>query len=88
MNKKMNENLIRVTDDQGRAVLEGDDATEPEPGSVVLTDGEFGSAWQLSFADGKWYCTQRNGGGKTWAWLLTKRNVVLAYDAHPRPEVL
>lgn len=75
--------MVPITDSIAKPVLHNADV-EPEPGSVVLMGGEFGSAWQKSFTDGLWYCTQRSGGGKTWAWLLTKRNLVLVYEAEVR----
>lgn len=81
----MNDTLIQVTDERGNPVLDGDDQHEPLPGSVVLTEGEFGTAWQRYFSDGMWH---RVGGGsargKGWPYFLTKRNVVLVYDAHER----
>lgn len=81
----MNQNLTYVTDDRGRPMLDGDDAAEPLPGSVVLTDGEFGTAWQRYFADGMWHRVGGGSGrGKPWSFFLSKRNVVLAYDAHER----
>lgn len=81
----MNENLIQVTDDRGTPVLEVDQSFEPLPGSVVLTDGEFGTAWQRYFNDGLWHRVGGgNGHGKPWSFILSKRNVVLVYDAHER----
>lgn len=79
----MNENVITVTDERGQPVLEGVDATEPLPGSVLLTEGEFGTAWQRYFNDGLWHRVG-GGSGKPWEFFLTKRNVVLVYDAHER----
>lgn len=81
----MNQNLIQMTDSQG-LLTDGAFATEePEPGSVVLTNGEFGTAWQRYFNDGLWH---RVGGGRNrgraWGWMMSQRNVVLAYDALPR----
>lgn len=76
--------LIPITDSQGRIMLNEFQAFEPHPGSVVLTDGEYGTAWQRHFGDGRWHSTTR-GGSKTWAELLTtRRNVLLAYDAPER----
>ena len=80
----MNENLTQVTDDRGNLILEGPDAAEPLPGSVVLTEGEFGTAWQRYFTDGLWHRVGGSGSGKPWSFFLTKRNVMLAYDAHER----
>ena len=75
--------LIPVTNDQGELMLNADDSVEPLPGSIVMTEGFHGSAWQRHFNDGLWHrcgSTQR----KDWAYLLTKRNVVLVYDAAER----
>ena len=74
----MNRDLIRLTDD--RWDFMDVDLTEPLPGSVVLTEGEFGTAWQRYFSDGKWHSV-RGGGAKQWKYLLGKRNLTLAYDA-------
>lgn len=75
--------LIQITDDQGD-LLNVLDAYEPLPGSVIMTDGEHGTAWQRHFHDGLWHrcgSTQK----KNWEYLLTeKRNVVLVYDAAER----
>lgn len=74
--------LIYLTGDRGEAYC--DDMTEPEKGSVVLSDGDHGTAWQRHFNDGLWHST-RGGRAVTWAQLLAaKRNLRLAYDADPR----
>lgn len=75
----------QVTDDRGRFIWDAEDKAEPEPGSVALTGGDWGTAWQRNFSDGLWHSTRRKGGPKTWDWLLTRRNLRLAYDAEPRP---
>jgi hypothetical protein len=75
--------MIPVTNDQGVVVLDADDSYEPLPGSIIMTEGVHGTAWQRHFIDGLWHrcgSTQR----KDWAYLLTKRNVVLVYDADER----
>lgn len=79
--------MKRLTDSTGRMTDYGVSRPEPEPGSVVLTEGEFGTAWQRHFRDGNWH---RSGGGRpiTWDKMLTKRNLVVAYDAPKRAEVL
>lgn len=77
---------IQVTDTYGTLLLDDPgDPGEPLPGSVVLTNGEYGTAWQRYFSDGLWH---RVGGGRAlfWADLLTKRNLVLVYDAPERNE--
>lgn len=75
--------LIQVTNDQGTLVLDEDTSYEPLPGSIVMTEGVHGTAWQRWFGDGLWH---RCGSSqkKDWAYLLTKRNVVLVYDADER----
>lgn len=80
-----NSRLIHLTDRAGVLLLPADDCAEPNPGSIVLTDGLWGTAWQLHFSDMRWHPT-RGGGSKTWAELLARRNAVLVYDAEIRPE--
>ena len=76
---------IKMTDQYGNLSMSSEDAWEPEPGSVVLTEGAFGTAWQRWFSDGLW---RRVGGGpnqkKGWAWLTTRPNLILVYDAPVR----
>lgn len=74
--------IIPITDSIGKPVLHNDEA-EPNPGSVVLTEGEFGTAWQRYFSDGKWH---RVGGAatRTWEQLCATRNLVLVYEAEVR----
>lgn len=74
---------VFITDTKGVPILRNDPLSEPHPGSVVLTDGEFGTAWQRHFADNLWHST-RGHTPKTWAQMLTKRNLVLVYDAEER----
>lgn len=72
--------LIRLTNDRGERYPESD--PEPHPGSVVLTEGPFGTAWQRHFSDGLWHSTRGGrSSGRTWEWLSGKRNLFLAYDA-------
>jgi hypothetical protein len=75
--------LIRVTDDQGALVLDEQTSYEPLPGSIIMTEGVHGTAWQRWHCDGLWH---RCGSSqkKDWDYLLTKRNVVLVYDADQR----
>lgn len=75
---------IQITDTRGAFPNHAYDR-QPEPGSVVLSGGEHGTAWQRYFSDGMWH---RVGGGKarTWTELLAKRNLVLVYDAPVRDE--
>ena len=76
--------MTPITDAQGRFPSHEYDR-EPNPGSVVLTSGEYGTAWQRYFSDGKWH---RVGGGRArrWAEMLAERNLVLVYDARERFE--
>lgn len=77
----MHSRPIPLTDDRGRLFVPS--PTQPEPGSVVLTNGPHGTAWQLFFSDGRWHPT-RGGGSKSWTEMLTKTNLVLIYDAEVR----
>jgi hypothetical protein len=74
---------IPLTDTRGKILLAGTALAEPLPGSVLLTNGEHGTAWQRFFSDGKWHPT-RGGGSRTWEQMLTMRNAVLVYDAPVR----
>lgn len=74
--------LTPITDTYGNLLAP---STEPHPGSVVMTDGEWGTAWQRHFATGLWHPT-RGTGGKPWSDLLKRRNLVLVYAASPRPD--
>lgn len=81
----MNTNLIPLTDTRGEPLLPESLMAEPLPGSVVLTDGAYGTAWQRFFSDGRWHPT-RGGGSKSWEELVQRRNLVLVYEADERPE--
>lgn len=81
----MNINLIPLTDNRGEPLLPKNLMSEPLPGSVVLTDGAYGTAWQRFFSDGRWHPT-RGGGSKAWEELVQRRNLVLVYEADERPE--
>lgn len=74
--------IVHLTDDRGSLLLR---VPEPEPGSVLLTEGVHGTAWQRHFADGLWHST-RGGSPKRWADLLKKRNVALVYNAAVRQD--
>lgn len=78
----MSRTILPFTDDRGKRLLP-DDEPEPLPGSVMLTEGMHGTAWQRFFSDGRWHPT-RGGGSKSWTELQTKRNLVLVYDAPER----
>lgn len=78
--------ILPITDDRGRIVYQTN-AIEPEPGSVVLINGQFGCAWQRQFDDGQWRSV-RGGKPRDWDWMLTRRNLVLVYDAVDRSTVL
>ena len=73
--------ITPITDDRGRPLVRR--TPEPEPGSVVLVNGEFGCAWQRQFDDGLWRSV-RGGKPRDWANMLTRRNLVLVYDAEIR----
>lgn len=77
--------LIPITDEKGEILLDEESLGEPLPGSVVMTQGRWGTAWQLFFSDDRWHPT-RGGGSKTWDDLLKQRNLVLVYDAEVRVE--
>lgn len=74
---------IPMTDDRGHELLPTGYLTQPLPGSVVLTHGMHGTAWQRFFSDGKWHPT-RGGGSRSWEQMLRQRNMVLVYDAPER----
>lgn len=80
----VNSRLIHLTDTKGQPMLPEDDRFEPQPGSIVLNNGLWGTAWQLFFSDMRWHPT-RGGGSKSWEELLKMRNLVLVYDADARP---
>lgn len=75
---------VQITDDRGRFPNHAYDR-QPLPGSVILTDGEHGTAWQRFFSDGLWHRVDSKAV-RTWESLLRKRNVVLIYDAPERGE--
>lgn len=81
----MNDRIIPITDDRGKLLVSAYGLHEPEPGSVMLVNGEFGQAWQRRFDDGLWHSTG-GGKGKTMMEMLTYRNLVLVYDAALRVE--
>lgn len=73
-----------ITNDRGEFPNHAYDR-EPEPGSVVLTEGEHGTAWQRHFVGKRlWHST--TGMTREWGQLIARRNVVLVYDAAPREE--
>lgn len=77
--------IIPITDDRGRLLVQGATTIEPEPSSVVLVNGETGMAWQRHFDDGLWHSTRpQDGKPRDWANMLTRRNLVLVYDAEVR----
>lgn len=64
------------------------DFAEPRPGSVVLTDGLQGTAWQRLHGDGLWHST--TGRTATWDDLVAREREydrggpLLVHDAPPR----
>lgn len=83
MTTTSNSRLIHITDARRKLLLPKDDCTEPEPGSIVLVKGIYGTAWQRFFSDGLWHSV-RGGRPRTWEEILTEDRVVLVYDAEPR----
>lgn len=81
----MSDRIIPLTDHRGHALVPEDDRHEPLPGSVVLTEGLHGTAWQRHFNDGLWH-SSRGGTPRHWASLISKRNLILVYDADKRTE--
>jgi len=81
---KMTDRPIPMTDSRGRPIL-SECEPQPEPGSVVLVNGEYGTAWQRFYSDGLWHSVlhQRT---RDWDELLRQRNLVLVYDAPARDE--
>lgn len=75
------EGYVEMTDSTGTNLMSRSE-TEPLQDSVVLTDGPHGHAWQ-KHGDGLWYPV-KSGKGRTWAEVMTNRNVVLVYDAPER----
>lgn len=74
----------QMTDSKGAPLLDEGGMTEPLPDSVVLVEGPHGTAFQRHFADGLWHShAQRR---VKWEKIIKRRNVVLVYDAEPRPE--
>lgn len=79
--------VLPLTDDRGRPLVPVEDLhAEPEPSSVVLTEGLHGTAWQRHFADGLWHNCAGSGVKRKWDSLIKQRNLVLIYDAEPRTE--
>lgn len=75
--------MINLTDSAGRTIGPIDRVVEPNIDSVVLSDGPHGMAWQR-YSDGLWY-PLRSRKGRTWDEVLRCRNLVLVYNAPPRP---
>lgn len=81
----MSDRLIPLTDHRGNLLVPPSETHEPLPGSILMTDGEHGTAWQRFFSDGRWHPT-RGGDSKNWDELMSRRNVLLVYDAEPRAD--
>lgn len=75
--------LPRLTDDRGSLTPWGEEIIEPLPGSIVLTNGMHGTAYQRLFSDGLWH-SAHSRIGFTWKDMLGERNLLLAYDAPAR----
>lgn len=82
----MSNRVTPLTDDRGQWLLPFDQRNEPRVGSVVLSDGLHGTAWQRRFSDGLW-TSAMTGQAKTWEVLIqSRRSLVLVYEAEPRPK--
>ena len=60
---------------------------EPARGSVVLTDGPTGTAWQRHNSDGLWHSTAPRAAPKKWVDLVNAwpdREPILLYEAPSR----
>lgn len=79
--------MEKITNSRGRVINAEIAREEPYPGSVVMTHGEFGTAWQRSSRDGQWHPTFGTTGPKPWRWLLTRRHLILLHDAEARPNL-
>lgn len=77
--------VIPITDYRGRPMLPEDQRFEPLPGSVIMTEGLHGTAWQRFFRDGMWYAMGR-AKPQAWEELILKRNVYLIYEARQRDD--
>lgn len=77
--------IVHLTNHRGSLLTPREQITQPEPDSVVLTQGLHGTAWQRYASDGLWHST--NNRVATWDALLNNRNVVLVYDALTREAV-
>jgi hypothetical protein len=75
-------NTFVITDDRGHICCSLIDAEEPPAASIVMTNGNYGNAWQRHGNDGLWHST--TGGKRRWAQLLRMRNLVLVYEAPER----
>lgn len=79
--------VLPITDDRSRLLIPG--LSEPETGSVVVTHGLHGTAWQL-YRDGRWRPT-RGRGSKIWDQILGTDRVYLVFEPSdervPAPEV-
>lgn len=74
--------MINLTDNAGKALLPEDQMHEPAPGSIALTHGLSGTAWQRHHGDGLWHST--TGLTTTWPGLLTQDRLILVHDAEER----
>lgn len=82
-----NRSMFFLTDEAGNPlddIFNTAEMDEPYPSSVVLTQGQFGTAWQRYFSDGLWHSVTRPGEPHDWQWMITQRNLVLVYDAPER----
>jgi hypothetical protein len=60
--------IVRVTPDSPVLVHKTPEGVEPARGSVVMTNGLSGTAWQRFFSDGLWHSV--TGQVKPWRHLF------------------
>lgn len=72
-----------LTGPRGTGLLPNVDHTEPVEGSIVLTEGLTGTAWQRHHSDGMWH-SSRGGRPRRWIELLTRPWLVVVFVAPSR----
>ena len=79
----MNTEVVQITNTFGEVTLEDDELYEPPAGSVLLTKGLSGTAWQRHASDGLWHATTHDNP-RAWAYFLRQRNVYLIHETGSR----
>ena len=70
----LSSDIVRITDNSARLDPEwAQDPEEPLPGSVVLINGEWGSAFQRYFSDNSITPSQLCGGGPWESLVILRR---------------